>query len=421
SITYIKMGQLFSTIGDFDAAIAYFQSAWELMVEIDIYEWRAEVLDLLAQTHAKKNNFRKAYKYQRMYSEAKDTLALRESREKLQKLEIQFNEKQQAQRIEILEKQQELDNAKLQKSRSTRNLLFLIIALVILTVVLVYLKYRQKLMLNRTLQEQNEAIKKKNDEISTQSNILQEVNTLLVQKNEVIEKQKSDLEEYNKTKDRFFSIIGHDLRSPIASMYSTVALMKIKQMSQDKQQELLAFVQNSLKATLELLENLMLWAKSQEQGLEMKKVDASINSIIRNTLKAVEGVAKAKNVHLSFIAEDEYTATIDQNMIGTVLRNLLTNAIKFSHEGGNVEVSVKPQNDRLRISVSDEGVGMNQKTIEQVLSGKGNYSTRGTRKERGAGLGLVLVQNFIEKHGGALAVESEVGKGSVFSFCVPLK
>jgi signal transduction histidine kinase len=418
SITYYKMGQLFFQIDDYDAAIAYFQSAWDIMIEIDNYEWREEVLDYLAQTYAKKNNYKEAYLHQLKYIEVKDTLALRDSRGKLQELEARFNKKQQEQRIEILKKQKQLDAAKIQKSISTRNLLFLIIALVISTVVLIYLKYRQKSYLNNALREQNNEVKLKNSEIGAQSEILQEVNSILMQKNELIEKQKNDLEEHNKTKDRLFSIIGHDLRSPIASIYSTVALMKIKQMPHVKQQELLAFVQNSLKATLELLENLMLWAKSQEQGIEMKKVETSINSIIQNTIEGVGGVAKEKGVSISFDTDQEYTAMVDSNMIGTVLRNLLTNAIKFSHEGGGVEVSVKPQNDRLRISVLDHGVGMDKETITKVFNGKEHFSTRGTHKERGAGLGLVLVHSFIEKHGGALVVESEVGKGSEFSFTI---
>jgi two-component system sensor histidine kinase/response regulator len=179
-------------------------------------------------------------------------------------------------------------------------------------------------------------------------------------------------------------------------------------------------INNSAAQTLRLLENLLEWANSQRGKISFNPIPIKLKELFNEEFSVLNGVAKGKNIELKSSLFDNLMIIADKNMIKTILRNLISNAIKFTHKNGKVEVKAIAINNQVKISVSDSGIGMTKETIAKLFRIDANQSTPGTENEKGTGLGLVLCKEFIEKHGGKIWVESESGKGSTFKFSIPL-
>jgi two-component system sensor histidine kinase/response regulator len=163
----------------------------------------------------------------------------------------------------------------------------------------------------------------------------------------------------------------------------------------------------------------MIWSRSQTEKLGFKPALIDIRKCIVGSIRQVEDQAKIKNISITFEFSDDLQAFCDKNMIDTVLRNLLTNAIKFTPREGNISIGIKTGNEDIEISVNDTGIGIKNENIDRLFRLDGNLTTKGTENEKGTGLGLILCKEFIEKNGGKIWAESEPGKGSRFVFTVP--
>jgi signal transduction histidine kinase len=172
--------------------------------------------------------------------------------------------------------------------------------------------------------------------------------------------------------------------------------------------------------TLRLLENLLEWANSQRGKLSFTPVPINLSELIKDEFIMAGDMATGKNIELKSFLTDTLTIVADKNMIRTIFRNLITNAVKFTHKNGHVQVNAVTSNNHLEISVTDTGIGMSKETIAKLFRIDANLSTRGTENEKGTGLGLFLCKEFAEKHNGKIWVESEEGKGSTFKLLLPL-
>jgi len=235
-------------------------------------------------------------------------------------------------------------------------------------------------------------------------------------------KQKEQLQELNATKDKLFSIIAHDLRSPFNSILGFLELLieNVNEFETAETEKYLGIINSSANNTLILLDNLLNWAKSQTGQISFKPEILIFSSVILEIIKLKKSIAKAKNISLNYFSSDEIEVYADINMLKTVLRNLISNAIKFTKSGGNIRVFAVSKHDRVEISISDNGVGMNEETRNKLFRLETNETTKGTANEKGSGLGLILCKEFVEKHGGKIWLESELGKGSVFKFNLPV-
>lgn len=416
---YYNLAYIFYQLEDYETAISYFDGCLDLSEDIETYALRQDALHHIAQAYAKQNQYKKAYQYHQKYAGIKDTLAEIEKEERLEELEARFAGKQKAQKIKILEKQQELKNTRLKKATNTRNFMIAIAALIFITALLMYQKYRQKVSLNKKLRERNKEVREKNKEIRNQAANMEQFNKLLVDKNELIEKQKEDIEEVSHTKDRIFSIIGHDLRSPLASIQTSLQVLKNQPNNTDKQQHMHQLMENNIVTTLNLLNNLLMWAKSQDDKLFVDFKKQSVYELAADVIEEVQSIAERKQISIELKTAQATEAVFDENMISTVLRNLLTNAIKFSPENKQVEVHLDEQSSMLKVTVKDYGIGMDSKTIKKIMAKDTYYTQPGTSKEKGSGLGLNLCVDFVKKHKGNLVIESEPGQGSEISFTLP--
>lgn len=232
---------------------------------------------------------------------------------------------------------------------------------------------------------------------------------------------KETLKEEIASKNKFFSIISHDLKGSLSIILSFVQLLQNNHLalSDSETDELLGDIESTTKNSLDLLENLMEWARSQTGRIRFNPVPLELGSIIEETLRSSGDFARSKNIALNTAVNAE-NVFADRNMLLLIMRNLISNAIKFTHGGGKVSVGSVFLNGSVKVYVADSGVGMNPGKVNQLFKLESKVSTPGTKNEPGNGLGLILCKEFVQHHGGEIGIESVPGKGTTVWFTLPL-
>ena len=227
--------------------------------------------------------------------------------------------------------------------------------------------------------------------------------------------------ELNATKDKFFSIIAHDLKSPFNGILGFSGLLKseARNLDIDSIVKYTDLINSSAQNTFRLLENLLDWARIQQGGYHFEPKKILLNNLIKTEFEGLKFNAVQKNITFVNDVSEEIIISADEIMLGTVLRNLISNAIKFTPKDGLVHVVAKIKTDHVEVSISDSGVGMEKKTVDKLFKIETSFTTRGTENEKGTGLGLLLCKEFVERHEGKIWAESETGKGSRFTFSIP--
>jgi two-component system, sensor histidine kinase and response regulator len=231
-----------------------------------------------------------------------------------------------------------------------------------------------------------------------------------------------ELRELLKMRDRLFSIIGHDLRGPLGTL-----MMRMETFIDDDYDMDESAIKNNMqklvdltKRVYSLLDNLLSWARSQQQQVSFEPSLANLKKLIDDNIKVLESTAKNKSINITYIPDENENAFFDKNSISTVIRNILSNAIKFTREGGEIKITTKRLENTLQVSISDSGVGIPSEVIDDLFKPDKIVTTRGTSDEKGTGLGLKLCKDFIDKNSGKIWVESEIGKGATFHFTIPV-
>lgn len=239
-----------------------------------------------------------------------------------------------------------------------------------------------------------------------------------------IRRQNESLQELNATKGKFFSILAHDIKNPLFAFREISALLlgEKYQLDEDQKKDLIFSMRQASGELLALVENLLTWSRSQTGRIEFLPALQPLSHLVKETFSLLAMAAREKNITLSQEIPEGTSAFFDKNMLNTILRNLISNAIKFTPEGGKIAVTAKDRKNFLEISVSDTGIGLSHADMEKLFRIDVNHVTIGpASKEKGSGLGLILCREFVEKHGGQIKVESTLGKGSTFSFTLPEK
>jgi two-component system, sensor histidine kinase and response regulator len=234
---------------------------------------------------------------------------------------------------------------------------------------------------------------------------------------------RQQLKELNTTKDKFFSIVAHDLKDPLNYLLLSSGLLhqQYDTLDEDKRKDYIHRFYNNVNLLQELLNNLLVWARSQTGSLKVEPQTIDIHNLAEECVALLNENARKKEIALSNRIPPNTFGFADKNMILTVLRNLISNSLKFTHQGGEVTLSVSsnPDSPKLAITVTDNGVGMSPEELAQLFRIDIKRSTKGTNKERGTGLGLLLCKEFIEKNNGSIEIASESGSGSRFTFTLP--
>jgi signal transduction histidine kinase len=236
----------------------------------------------------------------------------------------------------------------------------------------------------------------------------------------IIDKQNKELKKLIVDKDNFMSILGHDLRSPFVSIlgFSQLLLKNVHQYDIQKINTYASYIHQSSKKGFKLLEDLLLWANTQSGKIIFSPQKLNFQTVFTEVVETLTPIANAKNITLSCSDKINLTIFADTNMLQTILRNLISNAIKFTNQGGKINVSVIKKESSATISVADNGIGIDAKSLKKIFNISEMHSTKGTSDEDGSGLGLLLCKEFVKLHGGNIWVESELGKGSTFHFTI---
>lgn len=235
-------------------------------------------------------------------------------------------------------------------------------------------------------------------------------------------KTENSLKELIATKDKLFSIIAHDLRSPFNSIigFSELLIDNSDDILLEDSEQYSKIINSAAKNTLILLDNLLNWAKSQTGQLSFNPEKILFSEVIQEIITLSKTIAKSKNITLECSCSDNLEIFADVNMLNTVVRNLISNAIKFTNIGGHIKVCAELKQNHVEITISDNGIGINKEKCSELFSITSNTTTLGTADENGSGLGLVLCKEFIQKNNGDIWVESEENKGSNFIFTLPI-
>lgn len=239
---------------------------------------------------------------------------------------------------------------------------------------------------------------------------------------DIINQQKQELTELNTTKDKFFSIIAHDLKNPFQILKSLSKILKKRyhDFDDDKKQNFINSIHNASTQGYELLDNLLQWSRSKMGTLEVQQQEYDIHEVVEDVIRLLNAGLTNKNIAIENNIDSNTKVFIDKNLISSVIRNLISNAIKFTKPGGRIAISAEKQQDTFyKITVSDTGIGIAPHDQQRLFRIDTHHTTKGTNKESGTGLGLLLCKEFVEKHNGRIWVESAMGKGSKFMFTIP--
>jgi signal transduction histidine kinase len=251
---------------------------------------------------------------------------------------------------------------------------------------------------------------------------LEEKNKELEEKKKELEEQARYLEQLNATKDRFFSILAHDIKGPLNSLTAFLDIMSnhLDEMSKEDIQFMSSSLNRSVKNLYQLLENVLSWSRSQMGVIEYNFEELPLKNIVKENLQLLHMSASNKGIELRDEVPSDLVVYADRPSLNTIIRNLLSNAIKFTGEGGEVTVGASVNGHKAVVFVRDTGVGMPKEIQERLFKVDKRVSTKGTANETGTGLGLILVKEFVERNGGEIWVESQVDVGTTFYFTLPL-
>lgn len=256
-------------------------------------------------------------------------------------------------------------------------------------------------------------------EIEIKNKELSELNASLEEK---VKQRTKQLSELNATKDKFFSIIAHDLKNPFNALmgFSSLLIDSFDDYNDEEKLDLIQTMSDASENAYKLLQNLLEWSRSQTGSIKWNPEEIGIDQIAKDTLALLDNAAHNKKITLQNLVPSDTKAFADSNMITTVIRNLVSNSIKYTLNGGEIKVYSSSKDDTLELTIEDNGVGIRKEDLDKLFRIDVNFSTNGTNSEPGTGLGLILCREFVEKNGGKIWVESEQGIGSKFKFQLPI-
>jgi len=232
-----------------------------------------------------------------------------------------------------------------------------------------------------------------------------------------LKKSKDKIVEQNKIKDKFFSIIAHDLKSPLSSLTSLAEIMneEFSDLSNDEIKKFIGLIYNSSRNVLSLIENLFTWSRSQIGTLEIVNEEIEIRHEIKRSIESLRSSARDKNIEIVFNNEHDLVILSDRKIFKLVIANLISNGIKFTNKDGLIEISFHQANGKVDINIKDNGIGFEKEDKEKLFKLESHFNTRGTNDEKGTGLGLILCKELLSKVGAQISFISEKDKGSCFT------
>ncbi len=378
-----------------DSVDYYFDLAEEMARKVDDYQLLGMTQKDRSEYYKSIGNHEEAYNYLLQSQISKDSVITIEARKQINELSVKYESEQKDNLIRI-------KNLEMQQQENKLYLLYLAFGFVSIILCFTGWLYYNK---NKNLK----IIKEKNNQI-------EQANLELEQQNDYIIKQNEELSNLNNMKDKFFSIISHDMRNPVTSLH---LLVDISQSHYDKGDykklpDKFQKFKNSINNLMTLFDNLLLWAKTQTGNMTFNKSHQNITAVVSDVATTFELISENKNISFKFEAQKDILLEVDKDMFEFIIRNLLSNAFKFTNEGGEVLLSLEEDTENVILKVKDNGIGLNEQDIDKMFMIHHKYSRAGTANEKGSGLGLTIVKEFIDLHQGTIEVQGKENEGAEF-------
>lgn len=398
----------FSKMKNYDSALIYAQNSYQIATEMKAWEWIKISSNLLYNIYYDKKDFSKALTYHVIRSTYEDSIINEGRMIKIKQLTLKHDFEQREKEKALIEEREDILQAEALKR--SQLLTVFILSMLLAAVVIIYLINKSRNQEKRA----NEILTEKNQKIETQK-------VALELQAEKLLKQSEQLIEANSIKNKLFSIISHDLRSPFAALSGALPLLESGDFTPEETTVVLADIKRMTNNASDMLDNLLQWAKSQMNTIRILPTELKLSQLATQNTELYDAIAKQKNIQLSNQILPTEIAFADNNHILLVFRNLIGNAIKFTNEGGSITISAKQDEKMIIISIQDTGVGMPDEVRKKLFIADEVFTTQGTSGEKGTGLGLMLCKEFIEKNNGKIWVESQQGVGTVFKFSLPIE
>jgi two-component system, sensor histidine kinase and response regulator len=394
----ILLGEISREKGDVDRAIDRLSEAYELADMMGVYSAMERTSADLYRIYKQQGEFENALNWLERHNDILDKNRTEEAAQLRAEYETLFDIRSKEQEAELLRGREREVQASLQAQQTS--IYFTAGAGVVLLIVVLILSWSNR-RVNQTLAK------------------LQKANGELEQASRTIKIKNEELQKLNGVKDKLFTVIAHDLRSPLVSLQSMVYLMKDHDLTPSEKDEVLSSLDKNIQDNLSMMDNLLGWARAQMKGLQVSYRTFQISDALNAVMQQLKHQAELKGLNLETRIPADLSVRADYDMLKLVVRNLLANAIKFSETGGEIRVRVVEKDRVAEVRVEDDGVGIQKKDQSKIFNPE-NFTTHGTANESGSGLGLNLSKEFVEKMGGKIWFESEAGAGTTFFFTVPL-
>jgi len=391
----LLLGELYLYTERMPEARSLLENGLDTALELGSLENIAQAYDLLRKLSFETGDFKEAYNFMEQYKLYNDSLQNSRHSEIISEMVFRYHAKFLESENENLKFQEKIHRERIHDQQIL--IIAGIISLLLLFTLLSFVVYYNQRKRQTNLQ--------------------------LEKKNLTITKQNVKLDKLNKTKDKLLSIIAHDLRNTIGNQVGALNMLAKTNhsASETDRERMIANLSHSASASLELLENLLAWTKMQEGELEFHPQETDISQLVLKNIDLLEQTAKSKSIFFNYQKNGPLNCYVDEQMIASVLRNLMINAIKFSFRDSVIDVKTLVQNFQLVIEIEDHGMGLSKEAISRIQKGNGGWSRKGTENERGSGLGLSMVNEFVKIHNGSMEIESKEHKGSLFRILIPCK
>lgn len=383
-----RIADVYAKLGKYDEAIEYLHENIKTATRFGFKDELERAYELISEVYFKKNELVKAYQYQATYVALHDSLYNQRNSEQIALMQIRFDTELKQAQIELLTKDTALKAEDIKRKQVWIYFYVGCLTLLLILAFVLFYNNRQNSLAKLALQE----------------------------KNNEIEKQTHQLRNLNTTKDKLFSIISHDLRSPVASLKALMEIMNTTGLSREEFVDISKVLKRNLDSVYEDLDNLLIWAQTQLKGIMANREDIDLYKLAEEKVNFFTDVAGVKNIEIINNIKPGIFVLADRNHLNLVLRNLIANAIKFNRLNGTITLSAKKSGSECAVSVADSGIGISQADITRLFNAETHFTTPGTQKEKGVGIGLLLTKEFIEKNEGAIWVNSIAGEGATFTF-----
>lgn len=402
SITNTKnnLANVFLKKKQLDLCARFVKEALAGALQLKAEDFEQESYEILGNLNAQKGNYKEAFEYQAKSIALKDSIYNKESNQKLLELQSTFDMESKESEISGLKKDNQISKLELQGQKLTQQVLIVGIFLLFALGFALFSNLRMKKKNNLLLTTANEEMERANHKLID---------------------SEADLRHLNATKDKFFSIIAHDLKNPFNALlgFSEILANSADEEKISDVKEYSKAVNDSAEKLYRLIDNLLEWSRTQTGNVPFSPNHFSLDKLIHDELGIQSQTLKAKNITTQLLSNDPVNAFGDKTLIGTIIRNLVSNAIKFSLPGGKIWIATRVFDNKVEVAITDSGVGIAPDRIAKLFNLESSQSTQGTWDEKGTGLGLLICKEFVKKNNGEIWVESQLGKGTTFFFTVP--